>query len=430
MIKEKDKKIKLYNLKLLDLYDADNVSKKEIVITGDTITFVGDKAPDDHYDENYDLRGNVVMPTFKNTHTHSAMTFLRSSADDMPLLDWLEKQVFPKEAVLASRDIYKFSKLAILEYLASGTSLNFDMYMNPEEIVQAAIDMNFRTIICGAVTSGENEVPISEERYNTFNNYHELVGYRLGFHGEYTISDDNFEKLSKLSAKLKAPVYHHSSEGKVEVNDCIAKHGLTPVERADKYGILNHGGGIFHGIHLTDNDIKILLKHDIYVASNPCSNSKLSSGICDLKKLDEAGVKMTIATDGPASNNALSMFREMYLASVLQKLKYDNAGAFDPMKILRMATINGAEMLGLDFIRTIEEGQKADILVIDMSKPNMQPINNIAKNIVYSADTSNVYMTIVNGKILFKAGEYMLADSEKIIAEANEAKDELLKRVG
>ncbi len=421
--------IRLYNLKTLNIFDEVEIKDNEIIIDKNKIVYVGDDTSDFDYDESYDLKGNVVMAGFKNAHTHSGMTFLRSRADDLPLLRWLNEQVFKYEDALTMEDTSKFNKLAILEYLAGGITMNFDMYMFSEAAVSDAIDMNFRTALCGVVTSGENDIERAKNRYNKYNSYHELVSYHLGFHAEYTISEQNYRELGNLSKELKAPVYHHSSESKLEVENCINNYGMTAVERSDYYGIFENGGGIFHGIHLSENDMSILKKKGVYVVTNPCSNAKLASGICDIIALDNKGIKMAIGTDGPASNNSLNMFKEMYLATVLQKLKYDDAKAIDATKILKMAISGGSNMLGFENMSSVTAGSIADLVVIDMSKPNMQPINNIAKNIVYSGDNNNVYMTIVNGKILYKDGQYTSCDSEKIIYEANKAKEALIKRV-
>ncbi len=421
--------IRLYNLKTLNIYDEVEIKDNEIIIDGKEIVYVGMDTSVFDYDESYDLKGNLVMPGFKDVHTHTAMTFLRSRADDMPLLDWLHNQVFPYEDALTAEDTSKFNKLGILEYLSSGITLCFDMYMFSEQMVEDSIDMGFRTALCGVVTGGEKDIIRAENRYNKINGYHELVEYFLGFHAEYTISPENYKGLGELAKKLKAPVFHHSSESWAEVENCINKYGMTAVERSNHYGIFDYGGGIFHGVHLTENDKKILKKNEIYVVSNPCSNSKLASGIADLKGLDEYGINLALATDGPASNNSLNMFKEMYLASVLQKLKYNSAKSMDATKILKMAIINGAQMLGYDKLCAVEKGSIADLVVIDLNKPNMQPINNIAKNIVYSGDNSNIYMTMINGKVLYKDGEYLACDSEKIIYEANKAKEALIKRV-
>ncbi len=421
--------IRLYNLKTLNIYDDVELKDNEIIIDGKEIVYVGTDTSSFDYDESYDLKGNVVMSGFKNVHTHSAMTFLRSRADDMPLLDWLHNQVFPYEDALTAEDTSKFNKLGILEYLSSGITLCFDMYMFSEQMVEDSIEMGFRTALCGVVTSGEENLARAEKRYKEINGYHELVEYFLGFHAEYTISPENYKGLGELSKKLKAPVFHHSSESRQEVENCIKNYGMTAVERSNYYGIFDNGGGIFHGVHLSENDKKILKDNDIYVVTNPSSNCKLASGIADLQGLDEYGIKLAIGTDGPASNNSLNMFKEMYLASVLQKIKHDSASAMDATKILKMAISGGARMLGYDKLCAVESGSIADLVVIDMNKPNMQPVNNVAKNIVYSGDNNNIYMTIINGKVLYKNGEYLECDAEKIIYDANKAKEALIKRV-
>lgn len=410
-------KIKLYNARIMSMEKGVDVTEGEIDITGNRITYLGEAREHNEniYDREIDIKRNLVMPGFKNMHTHSAMTFLRSNADDMPLMEWLNNQIFPMEAKLKGENVYILDKLAIMEYLASGITTNFNMYMFEEDSIRASVDCGFRTVLCSPLSNFNSNVEELEENYVKYNNIDELITDKLGFHAEYTTSEKILRGIAKISEKYDAPVYTHCSEGKAEVLDCIERNGMTPVAWLNEMELLNHGGGIFHGVHLTDKDLKILLDKDISIITNPASNAKLSSGVAELSKYLKLGINMGIGTDGPASNNALNMFREMYLASVLQKVTTEDPSVMKPETILKMATRNGANSVGLTDCNCLAEGKLADLTVINLNMPNMQPINNIPDNLVYAGNPSNVCMTMVNGKILYENGVYNIGEDPEFI---------------
>lgn len=427
---------RFYNAKILktgelEHFNLDNlfeIIEGELWVTGNKIIHIGevDKAierPD--FDDEIDVEGNLLMPGFKNAHTHSPMTFLRSYADDMPLQDWLNKQVFPMEAKLTGEDIYHLSKLANLEYLTSGITSNLDMYYHPEQVAQASVDMGFRTSICGSVTNFTGNVASNikylEETYKSLNSFHELIDFKLGFHAAYTCSKDLLTGISDLANTLKAPVYMHNSETKSEVDRCVANHRLTPTMYFDKLGLFDHGGGCFHCVYMTDDDLDVIIDRDVSVVTNPASNLKLASGIAPIQQMIDLEINIALGTDGPASNNALDMFREMWLTTTLQKVKENDAAAVNANQVLYMATAGGANAIGLEDGDRLEVGKLADIIMIDLHQPNMQPINNITKNIVYSGSKQNVKLTMVNGKILYQDNEFFVNDDpEDIYGKANE----------
>lgn len=416
-------KLRFYNCRILTMEDSE-VRFGEVHTDGNAITFVGENAPEGRFDREINLNGNLIMPSFKNAHTHSAMTFLRSFADDMPLNDWLFKQVFPMEAKLTGEDIYILSKLAFAEYLTSGITACFDMYFEPDFVAKAADEVKFRTIMCGSVSGGADECDMAVNKldtlYNKFKNHSEFVSYRLGFHAEYTTDKSIMVGVAELSRKYKAPVYTHNSETFSEVEECKKRHGgMTPTELMESLGMFEYGGGGFHCVYMTDNDMDIFARRGLWAVTNPGSNSKLASGIAPLCKMADKGIKLAIGTDGPASNNALDMFREMYLATVLQKLAEKDAAAMPAFRVLEMACKGSAEAMGLDNCGTLSAGAAADMIVLDLNAPNMQPLNNIPKNIVYSASKSNVLMTVCAGNILYENGQFAGVDTEKLYAEAN-----------
>ncbi len=416
--------IRFYNGRLLSFKNGFEITDDEVWTNGSEITFVG-KNHDKKADREIDLNGNLLMPAFKNAHTHSAMTFARSLADDLPLQPWLYDMIFPMEAKLNESDIYTLSRLAFLEYLSSGISACFDMYYYPEAMAKASVDAGFRTVMCGAVNNFKESVSLLDEYYQKYNSYDELISYRLGFHAEYTTSKELMNGIALLAEKHEAPVFTHSSETKSEVDDCIERYGKTPTELFEDLGLFNYGGGGFHSVWMSENDLEIYKKHGIWAVINAGSNSKLASGIAPLEKMQKAGINTAIGTDGPSSNNALDMFREMYLAAVTQKLKTSDAAACDAAELLKAATVGGAHCMGLYNCDIIDTGKKADLTVIDLHRPNMQPINNIIKNIVYSGSKENVKLTMINGKILYENGEFIGTDIEKIYYEVQKITDRL-----
>ena len=404
------------------------ITEGEIWIEDDKISYVGPSVSDKDisekgisFDVSRDCKMNVLMPGFKDAHTHSAMTGMRSYADDMPLWDWLSTKIFPLEAKLTAEDMYEFTKLAVLEYLTSGITAVFDMYMHPDECSRACEEMGIRYVGCCDINKFGPELSEVERRFETLNKNNGFVSYIIGFHAEYTCTKELLASISDIAAKYSSPVFTHNSETRKEVDECIERHGMTPTQLFESLDMFRNGGGGYHCVYLDDKDIEIFKKHDLTVVTNPGSNTKLASGIAPISKYLDNGIRVAIGTDGPSSNNCLDFFREMFLVTGLAKLHDNNAAAVVPAEVLKMATVNGAKCMGLDDCDTLSVGKKADIIMIDLHQPNMQPINNIADNIVYSGSKSNVKMTMCNGKILYEDGKFLaVSDPEKIYEKANE----------
>ncbi len=416
--------IRFYNGKILTLKNGFDISDDEVWVDGSKIVYVG-KNYTKKADREINLNGDLLMPSFKNAHTHSAMTFARSLADDLPLQPWLYDMIFPMEAKLNGDDIYHLSKLAFLEYLTSGISACFDMYYFPENMAKASVDLGFRTVMTCGVNNFKESLATLEEYYNKYNNYDELISYRLGFHAEYTNSLERMAGVGKLAEKYKAPVFMHSSETKSEVDECIGRYGKTPTALFEELGIFNYGGGAYHSVWLNDDDFDIYKKHGVWAVLNPCSNAKLASGIAPLSKFLDKGINIAIGTDGPSSNNALDMFREMFMLAAAAKLREMDAAAGDANEILKAATVGSARCMGLDDCDIIDTGKTADLIVINLNRPNMQPVNNITKNLVYSGSKENVKLTMVNGKILYENGEFLNIDTEEIYFDAQKITDRI-----
>lgn len=412
-------KIKFYNARIMTAENDCSIINGELHIDGEKIIYVGEEKKGGYFDREINCEGNLIIPGFKNAHTHSAMTFLRSYADDLPLQEWLFERVFPREDKLTPDDVYLLTKLGIMEYLSSGITSCFDMYFFADAIAAAAADTGFRLVLCGSV-SGD---PVNAERvhkeYLKFANgkYNELISYQLGLHAEYTASLDLMKEMAKLSQSLKEPVYTHNSETEKETSECRERHGMSPTALFEELGMLNYGGGGFHCVYFDDNDMDIFKRHGMWAVTNPASNTKLASGIAPICRMMDKGVNLAIGTDGAASNNCLDMFREMFLTTGLQKIREKDASACDANVVLQMAVKGGALAMGLTDCDCLKEGKKADLVLIDLEQPNMQPLNNIGKNLVYSGSKSNVKLTMVNGRILYENGEYYIGEQPREIYE-------------
>ena len=420
--------IRLYNGLVMPMTSDCTYFSGEVWTDGGKIAYAGPARSGvlPEFEREIDLGGDLVIPGFKNAHAHSAMTFLRSYADDLPLQSWLFDKVFPLEERLTPEAVYAFTRLAILEYLSGGMTASFDMYFHRDAYAQANIDSGFRTVICGALSAGDR-ISVAADDYAKFNSLHPLIGYLPGVHAEYTADERLLREMSELVHQLKSPFWTHNSETRSEVDGCMARHGMSPTACLDSLGLFDFGGGGYHCVWFTDDDVRIFAEKGLWAVTCPCSNAKLASGIAPLTELKRRGIRLAVGTDGPASNNALDMFREMYLACVLQKLERQDAAACPAEGILYAACSGGARAMGLENCDCLAEGKAADLAVINMNRPNMRPVHAVAKNLVYSGTRDNVRLTMVAGRILYENGEFFVGeDPGRIYAEAEKYTRELI----
>ena len=420
-------RIRFFNARLLTMKDDEPIHFGEVWVRDDKIEYVGDKVAEDEierknivFDRAVDVKGNVLMPGFKDAHTHSAMTAFRSFADDLPLQEWLETKIFPIEAVMTEDDIYELTRLAVLEYLTSGITGCFEMYLNPYAIEKVAIDTGMRIVQVSGINKFGPSLEELENRYLKLNGNSPLASFMLGFHAEYTCTKELLSQISDMAHKYRCPIYAHNSETQREVDECIERYNMTPTELMESLNMFDFGGGGYHCVYLSDNDMEIFKKHNLSVVTNPASNLKLASGVAPIKEFLDRGINVAIGTDGPSSNNCLDMFREMFLVTGLAKVKNGDAASVPAGEVLKMATVGGARAMGLDSCDVLDVGKQADMIIIDLNCPNMQPLNNIADNIVYSGCKSNVKMTMVAGKILYEDGKFNIGvEPEQLYEKAN-----------
>ena len=408
--------IRFYNGRVLSFDDAGavRVTSDEVWVDGSVIRFVGQPSAREAlpaFERSIDLKGDLLIPGFKNAHTHTPMTFLRSFADDLPLDRWLSELCWPNEAKLTDEAVRVFTYLGIMEYVSGGTTACFDMYSHSEAYASACRDAGFRTVLCSAMNDFDKDHTVIERDYLRYNNFGDLVSYILGIHAEYTTGMPRLRYMVDLAEKYQAPCFTHLCETKKETEGCLERYGLTPPQFLDRLGFFRYGGGGYHCVWFNEEDIRLFADKKLWVVTNPCSNLKLASGICPVTSYMDAGIPLAIGTDGAASNNALDMFREMYLVSTLQKVTREDAAVCNADRVLEMACVGGARCMGLTDCDNIAPGKKADLAVIDLQRPSMQPLNNLSKNLVYAGSKDCVRLTMVNGKVLYENGEFFLGES-------------------
>ncbi|MCR5508675.1 MAG: amidohydrolase [Lachnospiraceae bacterium] len=426
-------KIRFKNARILTMVAGQDLFEGELWVEGSVITYAGASMTDEEvkaagkeFERTIDCGGNLLMPGFKDAHTHSGMTLMRSYADGLPLQEWLETKIFPLEAKMTDDDCALLTKLAILEYLTSGITSIMDMYLAPEAIAKACEETGMRVVQVSGINKFGPSIEKFEERYLKLNGRHPLSSYMMGFHAEYTCDRALLEKLSDLAHKYNAPMFTHNSETRREVKECVDRYGMTPTVFLDSLGIFDFGGGGYHCCYLSDEDFEVFKKRGLSAVTNPGSNTKLASGIAPVRRMLDEGINVAIGTDGPSSNNCLDMFREMFLVSGLAMLRENDASVMSGMDVLNMATVNGAKAMGLFDCDVLAEGKEADVIMIDLNQPNMQPINDIPNNLVFSGSKQNVKMTMIHGVIRYEDGRFNIGmTADEIYREAKEIQKRL-----
>lgn len=363
----------------------------------------------------------LAMPGLINGHTHAGMTLLRSYADDMPLMQWLQEKIWPFEDKLGAEDIYWGTKLCLLEMISSGTTTLVDMYFAMDRVAQAVEESGFRASLSrGMVGSGPNAELAVTESQELIKNWHGKANGRiqvlLGPHAPYTCPPDYLKRVIKLSEEYGVGINIHLAETRGEVEDITKQYGKSPIRLMEEVGLFSRPVVAPHCVHVDEEEIQLLAKYGVGVVHNPESNMKLASGVCPVTKMQQAGVKVGIGTDGASSNNNLDLFGEIRSAAFLQKVNY-GATALPAYQALEMATVNGAKALGLEKLGCLAPGYKADVILLDLHKPHFYPRHDIVAHLVYSAHATDVNTVIIDGKVVMEERNVLTIDSEKTIME-------------
>jgi 5-methylthioadenosine/S-adenosylhomocysteine deaminase len=377
--------------------------------------------------------GQAVLPGLINTHTHAAMTLFRGYADDMELFDWLSKKIWPLEVKLTKDDVYWGTRLACLEMIKSGTTCFNDMYWHMLSAARAVEDAGIRGVISGVVfdnfdpNKAEKEMTrsiqeISELKSTTSNRI--IPSY--GPHAVYTVSNDLLMSIAERAKKEGILLHIHLAETEKENADYQERYGKRPVILLDDLGFFGSNVVLAHGVWFTEEEIKILGNNNVKISHNPTSNMKLAVGnAIQYERMKSAGIIVSLGTDGCASNNNLDMFESMKIATLLQKFNTNNQTVMPADDVFKMATVNGAESLGLD-AGAISEGALADILLIDLKHPSMVPNHDLVSNIVYSGTGSIVKTTICDGKVLML--DRVVEGEDDVIAKCQEHAERLVNQ--
>lgn len=393
-----------------------------VVVEGTKIRSVSTQRPWGSFEEQIDGQGNVLMPGFVNAHSHVPMTAMRGYGDGNNLQDWLHNYIFPVEARWDDRAIRACTDLGLAEMIASGVTTIADMYGHTDAVAQEVAASGISAnLCCGGVQFTDTFDPATHhdcvvqreltEKWHGYNDGQILVDASI--HGEYTSHHPLWQWMADYAKEHGLGMHVHISETRTEHAECLARHGKTPIQVLNDYGVWDVRAIAAHCVWTTEEDWAIMAKKGVSCVHNPVSNLKLGSGVAPIPAMRKAGVNIALGTDGASSNNATDMFGEMKFAATIHTGVNLDPLAIQPMDVLRMATCDGAKALGRK-TGQIKAGYTADLILVDFHRPNLTPCHSMADNLVYSATGRDVVMNMARGNIIYKDGVFFTLDLEKI----------------
>lgn len=423
--------ILIENVKILTMADGEVIKNGNIYIENEKIKKITNDKIDFSYDKKIDGKNYLAMPGFVNAHTHVGMSLFRNFSDDVELMTWLNEKIWPLEDKLIEQDVYWASLLSHAEMIMTGTTSFADMYYFEDQTIKALEKSKMRAQISRGLTLEDKDYTKIKENIDLFKKYENSQNGRIniafGPHAVYTTDKNYLKEINKYAKKYKMPIHIHLSETKTENTDCMKRFNQSPTEVFEECGIFENKTIAAHGVYLSDKDLDILSKYDVSVVHNPSSNLKLSSGFLDCTRVINKKINLAMGTDSSASNNNLSMIKEISLTSLVSK--YNNPQNLKAYDVLKMATINGAKALGLDDkIGTLEEGKLADIILIDLNNPNHTPQNNLISSLPYSTFDKDVSYVIINGDLVYDDKKFVYLNEKEIIKNAEESFQKLRNR--
>lgn len=409
-----------------------------VAVRNGKIVSISAQRPAGEWEREYDGRGKLLMSGFYNAHAHSPMTLMRGYGENLKLQDWLNKKIFPFEAKLDGNAVYWGTMLALAESFRFGIVSTSDMYYFCDDMAKAVMDSQTKNNISRSIANpagiSVNELESFEEMKRFFRDFNNAADGRIkvdmSLHAEYTSNPDTAAALADYAGSLQnVNMQVHVSETKIEHEECIKRHGMTPAAYLEKMGIFNVPAVAAHCVYSDDDDLDIFRRKGVTVATNPVSNMKLASGICNVQKVIDKGINLAIGTDSVASNNSLNFMEEIKTMAIGCKTISNDPTAVTAEDALKAATLGGARAQGRMDSGALKLGNKADLIVVDISGPNMHPVHNLINNLVYSNSGSDVIMTLVDGKVLYEKGEYSTIDIEKTISQVEKATERILERL-
>ena len=420
------------NAFVLDMVgDTANIEKKDILINNNIIEKIEkDIDKEIQVDEKINAKNMLVMPGLINTHTHLAMSIFRGYKADKKLMDWLENAIYPVEDKLKPEDIYWNSYLSCLEMIKSGTTTCNDMYFGMNKTVEAIRDTGLRAIVAWCIKDDSIKDKIEQTReYAKIYNYDENSKIKISVSADapHTCNPDTIKLCVDLAKELKTGLHIHLAETIDEETKIKSRYNKRSTEYLNDLDVFDVPVVLAHGIYVSDSDIEILKKIKGGISHNPISNCKLSSGICDVTKLRKNGISIGLGTDGIGSTTTMDMFEEMKTAAYLQKVNTMEPSSISAYDILKMATIEGAKVLGLENeIGTLEPGKKADMIFIKTDKLHMCPENDICANLVYSSNGADVETVMIDGKVIMQNRKMINLDEKNVMRQVKKIAKRLL----
>ena len=409
------------------IFEGEDVKLKDLDlrIEGENITKISQNIEAKENENVIDAKDSVVMPGLINTHAHISMSIFRGTFEGCNLYTWLHEKIWPIEDKLTEETVYNATMVSILEMISTGTTCVSDHYFFSKQIRKALEESGMRAAITRVLMDSDGEEASNKriqefiELYETRDINNDLITYTVAPHSFYTCSGKVLQKSRELADEYNLPVHVHFLESIDEIEDIKKIHGQEAIDVLRKYFDGVHTI-LAHGVKLNDRDVEILSKMDCGIVHNPISNMRLGCKIADITKYMKKGINVSLGTDGQGSGNNLDMFEAMKIAGLIQGGIHENEEKVSAKDVIKMATINGAKILGLeDKIGSIEDGKKADIIIVDISKSlnniKMMPNNDIISNLVYNTDGRNVTTTIVNGKVLMENRNIKNMNTEEIL---------------
>ncbi|MFA5866709.1 MAG: amidohydrolase [Actinomycetota bacterium] len=414
--------------------EADILKDADILVDGDKIAGLGASGSlAAGGAEVIDGRGKVALPGLINAHTHSAMTLLRGYADDMPLQEWLETKIWPREAFLREGDVYDGTMLAAAEMIKGGTTCLADMYFAADEIASAVMDSGLRASVCGVVLgflpSVDEDLEKAARFIGEWQTREDRVTGVFGPHSLYTCDENILKRIAERARELKAGVHTHLLETRTERDEILKLNNKQPFDILKDTGLLGLPLLAAHSVYLTDEETDLAAVAPYTAAHTPGSNLKLASGIAPVWDFMQHNIDMALGTDGAASNNNLDMFEETRLAALIHKIETFDATMVSAYQALHMATRGGAQAVGMaDKIGRLTPGFKADIILVDTNKPHLTPQHSVVANLVYSAGAADVSDTMVDGRWLMRDRILESMNESSILKSGRETAADLIKR--
>ncbi|MDR2819559.1 MAG: amidohydrolase [Desulfovibrio sp.] len=397
----------------------------------------GEVAPRWRAAQEIDLGNALIFPGLVNAHTHSAMTFLRGLADDMPLMEWLNTRIFPVERQLTPEIVRLGSLMGHAEMLRTGVTACVDMYIFEDAVFEAARMAGLRclggeavfafpTAACAGPEAALESTRALAEKYRD----NGRLAVAVNPHSVYTTTPEILKSCRDLALEYNLPLHIHLSESRDETEVCLKNHGKRPVVLCRDLGLLDVPCTLAHVVDVTPEDMDILADHGVVVAHNPSSNMKLASGVAPAADMLERGMRVALGTDGPASNNRLNLFTEMGRAALMHKLAGRNPALLPADSVLDMATRGGAWAMHNPKLGSLAPGQAADCAALDLSAPNLQPMYNAVSHMVYAATGMETRLVMVDGEIVYRDGRYSRFDYEALCCEMLDIRRFALRAAG